>query len=130
MPTIVPGYAGVLALLYVALSFRVIAVRRSARVSLGSGGDPALERRIRAHGNFGEYVPFALILLGFMELQGRPAWLLHALCLVLILARLCHAYAVSREGVNRPFRVSGIVGTVLVLVSSAVSLILRAVVGT
>ena len=40
MPIVVtPIYAGLLALLYVFLSLRVIRMRRGARISFGDGGD-------------------------------------------------------------------------------------------
>ena len=50
-----------------------------------------MERRIRVHGNFAEYVPLALLLLLFMELQAQSRFLVHVLCIVLIAARLVHA---------------------------------------
>ena len=52
-------YAGVLAILFFALSIRVVAVR--GRVSLGDGGDPMVLRRMRGHANFAEYVPLILL---------------------------------------------------------------------
>ena len=50
-------YSGIIGLLLVILSARVILTRRRLRISLGSGGDAVLERRIRAQGNLAEYVP-------------------------------------------------------------------------
>ncbi len=67
---IVPFYAALLALLFMVLSVRVMRERGRARVAIGTGGNIALERRIRVHGNFAEYVPLALLLLAFMELRG------------------------------------------------------------
>lgn len=58
-PTITMAYAGLLALMFVALSARVIVRRRSAHAALGDGDDNDLSRRIRAHGNFAEYAPLA-----------------------------------------------------------------------
>ena len=54
-------------LLFVVLSFRVIAGRRASSTALGDGSNPDLFRRIRVHSNFAEYVPLALILLGLAE---------------------------------------------------------------
>ncbi len=71
--TITPIYAGLLTLLFVALSVRVIGGRRMAGVGLGDGGNRLLLRKTRAHGNFAEYVPFALILMALAELQPAPA---------------------------------------------------------
>lgn len=59
-------YAAAIALLLLALSWRVIEARRAGRVSLGDGGDRALLRRIRAQGNCAEYAPMGLILLALV----------------------------------------------------------------
>src|SRR6201996_7186515 len=96
IPTIVPFYAAVLGLIFIFLSARVIVARRQFRVRLGSGGQEPLERRIRAQGNFAEYVPLTVILLTFLELYGAARWLIHILCIALILGRCLHAYCVSR----------------------------------
>ena len=93
--TITPLYAGLLALLYLVLSARVVTMRGKGMPSLGDGGITALQRRIRAHGNFAEYVPLILLMIGVLEL-GRlpPAWL-HALGASLVVARVLHGYALS-----------------------------------
>src|SRR3954454_16265281 len=104
MPTIVPAYAAVLVLIFVFLSVRVIQMRASAKISLGTGGNPAMERRIRVHGNFAEYVPLALLLIAFMEMQSQSRYLIHALCLILIAARLVHAVGVTPVEENFPMR--------------------------
>lgn len=48
----------------IALSVPVSLRRMAVKQPLGPGDDPALLRRIRAQGNFTEYVPIVLILLG------------------------------------------------------------------
>ena len=53
------------------------------RVSLGDGGNPALQRAIRAHANFSEYVPFALVMLAILELSRFSIYALHALGMLL-----------------------------------------------
>ena len=127
VPVIVPAYAAVLVLIYVGLSMRVIRGRRSYRIGFGAGASVDLERRIRVHGNFAEYVPLAVILLAFMELQGRPGWLLHLCGLVLIAARVAHALGISHETENFRLRVIGVVATFAVLIVAALSLLARAV---
>ena len=91
---ITPIYAGLLALLFLLLSWRVVQLRGHG-ISFGDGGNALLLRRMRAHGNFAEYVPFILLMLGFLELSHFPAWLLHVLGLTLLIARLLHGYALS-----------------------------------
>jgi uncharacterized membrane protein YecN with MAPEG domain len=89
-----PLYAGLLALWYLVLSYRIITIRREG-TSFGDGGNPVLLRRIRAHGNFAEYVPFILILIGILELSHLPNIIVHGLGITLVIARLLHGYALS-----------------------------------
>src|SRR3954463_6538995 len=102
MPTIVPAYAAVLVLIFVFLSIRVIQMRGSAKIGIGTGNNPAMERRIRVHGNFAEYVPLALLLLTFMEMLHLSRYLIHVLCIVLIVARIVHAVGVTPVNENFP----------------------------
>ena len=123
MLTIVPIYAAILAVMFVALSIRVIALRRASKLPLGFQGDIALERRVRAQGNFAEYVPLALLLLAFVEMQGAQAWLLHAMALVLVAGRLSHAYGVSQLRESFAFRVSGMAMTFTVILCAALAIL-------
>ena len=91
---VTPIYAGLLALLFFVLTLRVVKLRGHG-ASLGDGGNPLLLRRIRAHGNFAEYVPFILLMMGMLELSHFSSYLLHALGVTLVIARLLHAYALS-----------------------------------
>lgn len=86
-------YAGLLALIFLALSARVVAVRD--RVSLGDGGDPEVLRRMRGHANFAEYVPLILVMMALLEYQQIAAWQLHAIGATLVFARLIHGIALS-----------------------------------
>jgi len=60
-------YAAILTFVYVKLTLNVINLRRQNEVSLGDGGRDDLQQAIRSHGNFSEYVPLGLILLGCLE---------------------------------------------------------------
>ena len=93
--TITPLYAGLLALLYLVLSARVVQMRGKGMPSLGDGGIEALQRRIRGHGNFAEYVPLVLLMIAMLELGRLPPVWLHALGASLLVARLLHGYALS-----------------------------------
>jgi uncharacterized protein len=127
VPIVVPIYAAIFALMLVALSLRVANTRREVRVALGDGGKKLLQRRIRAQGNFIEYVPMALILLLFIEWQGWPRWLVHALCLVLLGARALHAYGVSQEPEDIRLRATGMATTAGILVVTALLLLFNAI---
>lgn len=91
---VTPLYGGLLALWYLALSYRVVQ-QRGHGVSLGDGGDAELLRRIRGHGNFAEYVPLILLLTAFVEAGGAAPWLVHALGATLLAARLLHGVSLS-----------------------------------
>ena len=110
-PIIVPFYASLLAALYVFLSIRVIRMRVANRVGLGDGSNPRLQRAIRVHANFSEYVPLALILVTFVEMRHSPLALVHGLSLSLLFGRLIHSYAVGQEQENVGLRVAGMVLT-------------------
>jgi uncharacterized membrane protein YecN with MAPEG domain len=88
-------YAGVLAILIVVLAGRVVAVRRTAAVSLGDGGNELLVRRIRVHGNATENVPIGLLIMLVLELNGSSSALLHGLGASLTVGRLAHAQGLS-----------------------------------
>ena len=60
-------YTSLLGILWLGLTMYVILGRWKYEVSLGDGGENDLNRRIRAHANFMETVPFAVILLWFGE---------------------------------------------------------------
>ena len=67
-------YAGLLALLFLFLSARTITYRRAQQVEIGDGGNRELLRRVRVHGNFAEYVPLGIVLMGLSESLGCRAW--------------------------------------------------------
>ncbi|MDX5594732.1 MAPEG family protein [Pseudovibrio sp. SPO723] len=118
---ITPIYAAILALFYVWLSMRVIQMRQKTRVSLGEGNSKQLLRRLRIHGNFAEYVPFALLLILLVELNEMPDWNVHALGGLLIVSRTLHFIGLSREKDVNAFRVLGMVGTFTVLLLGALA---------
>ncbi len=120
MLTIVPVYAAILALIYVALAMLVIRLRLSERVSLGAGDSPALERQIRVHGNFAEYVPFALLLLAMAEMRAAPPVWLHALGAILVAARLAHAAGLSSAVGLSALRSGGMIGTFGAIIGAAI----------
>ncbi|NBN64596.1 glutathione metabolism protein [Microvirga tunisiensis] len=126
---VTPVYAALLALLFLFLSYRVIARRNQARVALGHGGDADLTRRVRVHANFAEYVPFALLLLALCELQGAPFALLHGYGAVLLAGRLSHAYGVSQVAENLKFRMAGMIATFGVIAATALTSLYLAITG-
>ncbi len=119
------GYAALLALLYLALSGLVIRQRLRHGVPIGLGEAEGLLRASRAHGNFAEYVPFALVLILLLEQGGAALWLLHGLGVALLLGRLSHAWGISRLPERLLFRQLGMLMTFGVLGVAALALLLR-----
>lgn len=86
-------FAGCCALLQCALTALVILRRRQARVSFLDGGDKPLMRRIRAHGNFTETVPMALLLMALLEISGLGRMPLVIFGIALLVGRSLHAWS-------------------------------------
>jgi uncharacterized membrane protein YecN with MAPEG domain len=116
---IVPFYAALLALIFVALSVRTLRLRRRLKIGIGDGGDPQMLRAMRVHANFAEYVPLSLILLYFAELQGTPTGVAHLLGGALLIGRLTHAYGVAQVSENYRFRVFGMALTFTTILVAA-----------
>ena len=123
--TVTALYAGLLAPLYLFLTYRVIRFRRGRRVDLGDGGDRLLQRYLRGHANFAEYVPLGLLLLLLLELGGWPGWLLHLLGLMLLGGRLAHAWSFSAAELRLPSRTAGMVLTTAMLAIAALLCLLQ-----
>ena len=112
--------AALLGLILIKLSFAVINLRRQNKVSLGSGGNDALERAIRAQANFTEYVPTGLILIACLEVNGAPWWLVLIPGLTLIVGRVFHALGINQIPPNFSKRVLGMKFTFHTLIALAV----------
>lgn len=83
--------------------------------------DGRLQRAIRAHGNFIEYVPIGLLFLvalEFMQAATDWLWILGAL---LILSRIAHAWGVVQTYGPSPGRAIGFFGTWLVYIIGSVA---------
>jgi hypothetical protein len=127
-PALTGVYAALLALVFAGLSIWVIAGRAKHRVHHGDGGNDDMNRRIRAHGNFAEYVPLILLLVALLEAGGAGRFTVHALLLPLLAARLMHPIgmvapvASLQQGI---FRGIGASVTMLILVVASVLLLVR-----
>lgn len=119
-------YASVLAILYIVLSFRVAQRRRKFQVGLGTGESRELERAIRIHGNFAEYVPLALLLLVVYETGGATGWAVHAAGAALVIARVLHAIGLTQSSGRSAGRFIGTVGTWLVILGLALANLVQA----
>ena len=113
-------YAGLLGLLYVALSLRVIKLRKKYRIGINAGEEKELARAIRVHGNFSEYVPIALFLVLLLELNQQPSWILHSLGAALLFGRILHAMGLDKSAGITMYRTIGMYLTFLTIIIASV----------
>ena len=119
--TIIPVFAAVFAVFFVLLSINVIRERRQHKVGIGTGRNKSVERAMRVHANFAEYVPLALLLITLLELNKASNLLLIGLCSLLLVGRLVHAFGVSIANERFIYRVSGMVMTFTVILIAALA---------
>ena len=100
-------YAAILTFVYVKLTLNVINLRRQNEVSLGDGGREDLQQAIRSHGNFAEYVPLGLILLGCLEANHIHWTIVLLLGGVFTTGRLFYSKAFLEATPNTELRVKG-----------------------
>jgi uncharacterized protein len=108
-------YAAILALILVVLSVMVIAMRAQTKIALYHGDNLRLAERIRKHGNFTEYVPMALILMGLAEAGGARPVLLHAAGVILVASRLIHPLGIHHDKADALPRIVGGSGTLIAI---------------
>ncbi len=128
-PAVTAFYAALLALIFAVLSVWVIAARFKLGILHGDGGVEAMNRRMRAHGNFAEFVPLILLVAGLFEASGGSRATVRALLIVLTIARVMHPFGM----VARPnsvqqyaFRATSVMATLAVLIAAAILLLKRA----
>ena len=124
-PLVAAAYAAFLGLFAVALTVRVIRCRVKTGIQAGDGGNAQLAQTIRAHANFAEHVPLALLLIVLAEAAGAPTGLIHALGSGLVIARLASAWGLSHSlGPTTP-RQAGAGATALVVAAASVLIAYR-----
>jgi uncharacterized membrane protein YecN with MAPEG domain len=98
MPYVTALYAGIILLLLLVLAVPISRLRGKTRIGLGDGGNPDLARAIRTHANLSEWGVPVLFLMLVAELNRAPVVMLHVAGIVLVAARLLHAFGLSRSG--------------------------------
>lgn len=94
---IVALYIALHLILVSVLIFRVGQLRMKEKISIGDGESPALFARIRAHGNYVETAPFALVGLIALAMLGAHAIALHVFGAAFLLGRILHAHAMAQK---------------------------------
>jgi uncharacterized membrane protein YecN with MAPEG domain len=85
-------YAGILAIIIVALGINVTVHRVKLSVPLGDGGNPKMLRMIRLHANAVEYLPLAVVLMLAQEANGGWHTGLHVSGLTLVAGRMLQTW--------------------------------------
>ena len=131
LPSVSLLFAAALALVNLWLGVRASAARIGRKVMVGDGGDPLMIARMRAHANFNEYVPLALILMTVIELMGGRGTALWVIGSVLVIGRVLHPFGMERPAPNL-FRAGGIaltLGATVALIAWAVWMLLHPATG-
>lgn len=118
-------YASIFVMIFLLLSIHVVSKRTELGISLGDGKKDDMMQAIRAHGNFAEYVPLALVLFVMLELNGTSDILIHILGGTLLLGRVLHAWGVLSSAKPVKPRVIGTAMTWIVLGLSGSLLLLN-----
>lgn len=120
--TILPIFLGVFTFFYLFLALRIGYMRGSPVMKIFFKMDKpiteeTLNRNVRAHGNFSEYVPIFSILLLALELENSTA-LNYLIVATLIFAygRLAHGICFAFFKFNPFLRITGMFGTYIGLV--------------
>lgn len=111
-------FAGFFGLFFMLLTAKTIITRRKVKIAVGIDGNETLARISRAHGNFAEYAPLALLFSYFCETSGYDKYLLSILLTSLFIGRICHFYGVTiAEPKNKiiKFRIIGMAITITVI---------------
>lgn len=108
------------------LALRCGQVRAKAKISIGTGGNELLERRMRAQLNFVENTPWVLILIAGIELAARGEAWLAPVGAVFMLGRVAHGLGMDggRFGVGRSIGTATTMLTQLGLAIAAVLIVL------
>lgn len=91
--------------------------------------DGILQRKVRAYGNFAEYVPLGLLFIIALELMHSPSWMLWLLGSALTIGRAAHAWGSITTYGPSPGRAVGFFLTWLVYIVGASACIYFGVVG-
>lgn len=118
-------WSGLLVLLMVILSIRVVMARRSNRILLGDGGNAQVALAGRVFGNASEYIPVGIAALVALTALGLPAYAIHAVGGTLFLGRLVHCVSLSDKKPTAG-RVLGMALTFLALLAAGGMLLVHA----
>ena len=116
--------AAVFGLLHVIFTLRVGNYRFKSRISLGDGGDPEMRNRVRAHGNFIENVPIAVLLILLNDLDGAQDNTLILMGSILLISRLTHYLTIATRRLPVILQPLSMIGTLVTILAASVMLLI------
>ena len=114
---------GVLGILFFVHSLRTIFGRKLTNTNLGDGDNELMIRRIRIHGNFAEYIPLLLIILGLLEVSEVPSLWLVGFAALVVVGRLLHFYGLYSKDTPGLARILGMQMTLWPLLVGSIYLL-------
>ena len=94
-------------------------IRAPQRISLGDGGREDLQLAMRRHANFVENVPYFMIMMCALELNGAGSAVLYGLGLAMLFMRVMHVIGFKADRLQTIPRAIGGFGTLLVSLTAA-----------
>ncbi len=118
--------AAAAAIINIWLSIRCGQIRTKAGISIGTGGNEMLERRMRAQSNFVENTPWILALIAALELASKGGQWLPYVAGIYMLGRVAHGLGMDGTG----FTKGRMIGTLITMATQLGLALVAALVAT
>ena len=112
-------YLAIFALFAAGLYVMCGRIRAPQGISLGDGGRADLQLAMRRHANFVENVPYFMIMMTALELNGSGPALLHGLGLAMLFMRIMHVIGFKADALRTIPRAIAGFGTLIVSLAAA-----------
>jgi uncharacterized membrane protein YecN with MAPEG domain len=112
-------YLAIFALFATGLYVMCGRIRAPERIFLGDGGRTDLHLAMRRHANFVENVPYFMIMMAALELNGAGPALLHGLGLAMLFVRAMHVIGFKADELQTIPRAIAGLGTLLASLTAA-----------
>ena len=119
-------WAGLILILMVVLSARVVLGRRRLRVSMGDGGHDEMTVLSRTFANAAEYAPVGVAAMVLLALVGGSSMEVHLVGGALFAGRIIHPFGLANRRAPNAARIAGMVLTWSALLGAGVLLLFAA----
>jgi uncharacterized membrane protein YecN with MAPEG domain len=123
---IVGFWAALCAIVTLALAINCALTRGKTKVLMGDGGNEAMLRAMRAHGNNVEYTPLVLVMLVTLGLLQTSSLILHIVGGLLFVGRAAHGFGLATNSGISLGRGIGMMLTMIAAVTAIVMLLIKA----